>query len=143
MNTRLEFSRKTKEARALQAGWLCEAIWEGKRCNVELTAGRVEYHHETEAERGGDNSLENCRAVCIPCHRLLTKAFVQAKAKAERQRATQLNSKAPASQPLPFGKTDSRKAAIGGGTKPRERTVTKPPLPPRALYIPINQGKAR
>jgi len=143
MSGRLEFTRKTKEARAIHAGWLCEAIWEGKRCNVELTAGRIEYHHEVEAERGGDNSFDNCRATCIPCHRLLTKAFVQAKAKAERQRAVQLNSTAPATKPLPLGKTDSRKAKIGGGVAPRERAVTKPSLPPRALYININQGKAR
>lgn len=134
MSRRLNFSRKIKEARALHAGWLCEATWDSKRCNVQLTKGRVEYHHEVEAERGGDNSFENARAVCIKCHRRLTKAFVQAKAKAERQRAVQLNSKAPSAHPLPFGKSSPRKAKIGGGVEHRDVPPKRQSLPPRQLY---------
>lgn len=120
MTKRLEFTKKTKEARAIHAGWLCEAIWNGERCNTELTAGRIEHHHEVEAERGGDNSVENARAVCIKCHRMLTKAFVQAKAKAERQRAVQMNSRPKTKTPLPAGKDSPEKKTIGGGVVERK-----------------------
>ena len=57
----------------------------------------VEYHHDKEAEAGGDNSFENCRAVCIPCHRLLTKAFIKGIRKADRQQAAHLNAAPPES----------------------------------------------
>ena len=62
---------------------------------MPIGPGNVEYHHEKESVDGGDNSFENCRAVCIACHKILTAIFQKAKAKAERQRANQLNNKPP------------------------------------------------
>lgn len=143
MTKRLEFTRKTKEARLAHSGELCEAIWDGARCNMPLTPGQREYHHEVEAERGGDNSFDNCRAVCVKCHKKLTALFVMAKAKAERQRAGQMNSKPSSPRPLPADKNSPVKAAIGGGVKPRVRPPPKkPPLPFKPLYVDIDERKA-
>jgi 5-methylcytosine-specific restriction endonuclease McrA len=119
--SRLEFTRKTKEARRDLSGLLCEAVWETGRCNSPLVSGNIEYHHDVEAERGGDNSLENCRAVCVKCHKLFTAKFVMEKAKAERQRAQHLNSARPSDSPL--------------AKKPKPSPImTKPPLPRRPIY---------
>ena len=120
---RLEFSRKTRLSRLAFSGGKCEAVWDGKRCNAVLAAGNIEYHHEVEAESGGDNSFENCRAVCIPCHKLLTKPFVQAIRKADRQKAAHLNAEPP----------PTRK--VGQRAKPDQPSrEAKPALPPRALF---------
>jgi len=60
---RPEFSEKTKTAAYLRAGRKCE------ECGIELRDGmRKEFDHIKTAFYGGDNSLENCRVLCAPCH---------------------------------------------------------------------------
>lgn len=123
MTARLEFTRKTKEARFAFSGGICEVVWHGKRCCMPIGPGNVEYHHEKEAADRGDNSFENCRAVCIACHKILTAIFQKAKAKAERQRANQLNSKPPS--PRGFRKQPK--------VKQPSRHIHEPPR--KRLYI--------
>lgn len=71
--TRKEFTKKTKEEALKRSGHLCEAsgkrygLDEGQRCNQSLSGG-CHFDHDTRAADGGDNSLENCRAVCVSCH---------------------------------------------------------------------------
>jgi 5-methylcytosine-specific restriction endonuclease McrA len=43
----------------------------GKRCNAPLGYG-VDFDHVTADSIGGDNSLENCAAVCRTCHKFKT-----------------------------------------------------------------------
>jgi hypothetical protein len=125
MTRRLEFTRKTKLARWLHAGGRCEILWDGKRCDVALAPGRVEYHHDIEAESGGDNSFGNARATCVQCHKLLTRPFIKAIRKADRSQAAHLNLK-----PAPAVKIKSR-----GFTKPDKPARTaKPVLKPRAMF---------
>ena len=65
MTKRNEFSPKTKAAAWERAGGVCEA--EG--CD----APGDEYDHIRECwedEDGGDNSLENCKLLCVACHKL-------------------------------------------------------------------------
>ena len=76
---RLEFTRKTKAARALHAQGLCEY------CGMK-PKGRPEYDHYREANDGGDNSFANCRHVCVPCHAKKTARYVKETRKAERVR---------------------------------------------------------
>lgn len=89
--SRLEFSRVTRREALRRSGKLCEAVGEryglpkGQRCNCPLSNG-VEFHHELEAELGGDNSLENCLAVCPPCHRFVTAVGIREIRKADRVR---------------------------------------------------------
>ena len=84
------FTVKTKKAALARSGGLCEAegafygLEEGKRCNASLADG-VEFDHVHEDGFGGDNSLENCAAVCIPCHRFKTSQGTKRMRKADRQ----------------------------------------------------------
>lgn len=70
---RLEFTKPTKREALLRSEGKCEASGPlygypfDFRCNAPLSHG-VEYDHFILASEGGDNSLENCRAVCIKCH---------------------------------------------------------------------------
>lgn len=79
---RKDFSKATKRDALKRSGKRCEAVGAafgfepGQRCNADLALG-VEFHHDHEAETGGDASLENCRAICIKCHRHVTKAFIR------------------------------------------------------------------
>jgi 5-methylcytosine-specific restriction endonuclease McrA len=56
---------------------LCEAVGAmyglqpGQRCNSPLLAG-VEFDHIVLDANSKDNSLENCAAACIKCHRWKT-----------------------------------------------------------------------
>ena len=90
-NSRREFSRATRRDALRRSGMLCEAVGprygfaKGHRCNASLGKG-VEFHHELEAEFGGDNSLENCLAICISCHRFVSKIGIRAIRKSDRVR---------------------------------------------------------
>lgn len=74
---RREFTKPTMRAALTRSGMLCEAVgvWyglpAGKRCNAPLSAG-VQYDHIILDANSKDNSLENCAAVCIKCHRFKT-----------------------------------------------------------------------
>lgn len=80
--SRLEFSRSTRRDSLKRSGTICEAVGvrfglkPDTRCTNSLGYG-VEFHHDTEAEMGGDNSLGNCLAVCKPCHRHVTRLFIK------------------------------------------------------------------
>ena len=80
MATRSEFTKPTKRLALKRSGFLCEAVGimyglaKDKRCNAELGSG-VEYDHIVRASDGGDSTLDNCAAVCLPCHRFKTAKF--------------------------------------------------------------------
>jgi len=77
MGNRREFTAKTRKAALLRSGMRCEAVgaWygldAGKRCAADLAYG-VEYDHIILDANSKDNSLENCAAVCVKCHRYKT-----------------------------------------------------------------------
>lgn len=68
------FSKPTKRAALLRSGGKCEAVGEwyglpvGHRCDAPLSYG-LEFDHHTLHANSKDNSLENCAAVCIKCHK--------------------------------------------------------------------------
>lgn len=72
MADRREFTKETKRLALKRSKGKCEAsspmygITDG-RCNAPLGYG-VEFDHILLAANGGDNSLENCAAVCKRCH---------------------------------------------------------------------------
>lgn len=74
---RKEFTKSTKRAALARSGGLCEAVgaWynhaPGHRCNAPLSAG-VNFDHIDLDANSKDNSLENCAAVCLPCHAFKT-----------------------------------------------------------------------
>jgi 5-methylcytosine-specific restriction endonuclease McrA len=70
----MAFSEETKNAAWRRAGGKCEctrncAHHRGRRCNAALTAYNWHAHHKTALASGGDDSLSNCEALCIPCHK--------------------------------------------------------------------------
>lgn len=75
---RAEFDKPTKRARLKHSGGLCEADgpWYGRetRCNANLALG-VEFDHLILESNSHDNSFENCRAVCIKCHKWKTNNY--------------------------------------------------------------------
>lgn len=77
MANRREFTSKTRKAALLRSGMRCEAVgvWygleAGTRCGANLAYG-VEYDHIILDANSKDNSLENCAAVCVKCHRYKT-----------------------------------------------------------------------
>ncbi len=83
---RTEFTRKTKQEALQRSGLRCEAAGtrygfeEGQRCNCSLSLG-VQYDHAVPDALGGDNSLENCLAICVQCHRFKTRNDVKQIAK--------------------------------------------------------------
>jgi hypothetical protein len=87
-----EFSTKTKRERLKQSGGFCEAegplygLERGQRCSADLGRG-VEFDHVVALGIGsGDNSIENCRAVCLQCHKHKTRTNdVPRAAKTKRQ----------------------------------------------------------
>ena len=75
--SRREFTKQTKRAALKRSGLICEAVGAmyglpaGQRCGSPLSSG-VEYDHIVLDANSKDNSLENCAACCIPCHRWKT-----------------------------------------------------------------------
>ena len=75
--TRSNFPKSVKRLALLRSLKLCEAIGAlyglkaDIRCNAPLSHG-CEFDHILAASNGGDNSLENCAAVCIKCHMFKT-----------------------------------------------------------------------
>ena len=74
---RREFTKGTKRGALRRSGGLCEAsgsmygLVTGARCNAPLGYG-VEFDHVILDANSKDNSLENCAAVCIRCHKWKT-----------------------------------------------------------------------
>ena len=74
---RAEFTKPTKREALKRAEGKCEAMGylyglpEGDRCKMPLSHG-VEFDHIILDANSKDNSLENCAAVCVKCHRWKT-----------------------------------------------------------------------
>lgn len=74
---RKEFTKKTQREAFTRSGFKCEAIGamyglpSGQRCNADLALG-VQFDHIVLDANSKDNSLENCAAVCIKCHKWKT-----------------------------------------------------------------------
>jgi 5-methylcytosine-specific restriction protein A len=114
---RSEFTPKTKAEAARRAG--------GKDGNCERCGhafkkvGGPEYHHRLACHLGGDNSPENCQAICTLCHAKASKKEAYERAKAERAFRASVNATPPRRkfQGVGFRKADPQRTA----TTPPER----------------------
>lgn len=133
--SRHEFSRETRREALKRSGIKCEAsgprygLAEGQRCNCSLSLG-VQYDHDVPDQLGGDNSLENCRAVCVQCHKIKTRGDIKQIRKSDRQRDKASGVVRPA------GKIKSAGFPISESAAKRQ---TKIPLAPRALFKPADE----
>jgi 5-methylcytosine-specific restriction endonuclease McrA len=127
--SRREFSKPTKREALKRSGLICEAVGEryglqyGTRCQNNLGAG-VNYDHAVPDGLGGDNCLENCLAVCPPCHRFKTSNDVAQIAKSNRQRDKRFN----------IRNAGQKLNGAGFAKAPPQNTATKP-LTKRVGYI--------
>lgn len=86
MAPREEFSKRTK----LEAFTRCRGRCEGAGCGALLRPGHFDYDHDKPAAFGGGATIENCRVLCLGCHRQKTsKRDIPAIAKTNRIRARQ------------------------------------------------------
>lgn len=53
-------------------------------CGTPLVPGHYEFDHIQALEHDGDNAPDNWRALCVPCHKLKTRADHQGRAKRDR-----------------------------------------------------------
>lgn len=71
--SRREFSKEVRREALKRSGQLCEAsgpmygLKAGQRCNCTLSVG-VQFDHIISDSSGGEPTLDNCAAVCLPCH---------------------------------------------------------------------------
>src|ERR1700753_2350140 len=120
----LEFSRSNRRDALKRSGMLCEAVGPryglepGQRCNASLSRG-VEFHHDLEAEFGGDNSLANCVCACIPCHRFVTKLGIRAIRKSDRIRDKATGAMPRSRNPMPGSRASGWKKKMNGTAERR------------------------
>lgn len=132
---RTEFTRATKRDALARSGHRCETTGtrygfeEGQRCNCSLSLG-VQFDHDVPDQLGGDNSLENCRAICVQCHKHKTRNDVRQIRKSDRQRDKSSGVIRPAGKIKSAGFAKTERSA---------KRVSKPALPNRPLYKPIEE----
>ncbi|MGM5010012.1 HNH endonuclease signature motif containing protein [Rhizobium sp. 969_B3_N1_2] len=135
--SRTEFNRETRREALKRSGQKCEAsgprygLEQRQRCNCSLSLG-VQYDHDVPDQLGGDNSLENCRAVCVQCHKIKTRGDIRQIRKSDRQRDKASGVIRPAAKIKSPGFPKSSKSTC---------RIEKPPLPPRALFKPAEDTR--
>ena len=99
--SRREFTKQTKRDALRRSEQQCEAVGSmyglevGKRCNAPLAYG-VEFDHVILDANSKDNSLENCAAVCVKCHKHKTRTHdIPKAAKTLRQQDKALGIRKP------------------------------------------------
>lgn len=106
---RQEFPRKVRALALVRCKGHCEGD-----CGLPLRPGRFQFHHITEANDGGEATLENCKVLCTPCHAPLTKAYTQSLRKAERVRDKHSGAMLRTSRPMPGGRSSPFKKKLNG-----------------------------
>lgn len=118
--SRREFSRETKREALARSGKKCEATgpWYGKedgeRCCADLAYG-VEFDHIDMDANSRDNSLSNCAAICIRCHRWKTANHdIPINAKVKRVRDKFDGIRTTTKRPMPGSRASGLKRKING-----------------------------
>jgi 5-methylcytosine-specific restriction protein A len=137
MNSRKEFTAKTKKAAWERANGMCEGVittvignmdigfrYERRRCKFPIDVGTFHYDHFIpEGLSGGDNSLANCQVLCVHCHTAKTvRHDIKAIAKAKRI-AKRLSGLKKSRNPLPFGKDSKWRKKVGGRVVLRRQSI--------------------
>ena len=87
---RREFSKKVKAEAALRAKDKCEG------CGAGTKHKPVHFDHDLADDLGGEPTLENCKVLCLPCHREKTKSIDMPRiAKGRRIRKREMGIKKP------------------------------------------------
>ncbi|GHC79632.1 HNH endonuclease signature motif containing protein [Limoniibacter endophyticus] len=131
------FTKKTMRLALERSGLKCEAVGKmyglanGSRCNAPLSYG-VEFDHIILDANSHDNSLDNCAAVCIKCHKHKTaKHDIPMAAKTVRQQDKHLGVKSPRRKPIQSQGFPKYAKTAKGSTKS---------LPPRLMFQERQNG---
>lgn len=130
MSNRREFSKPVKRAALERSQMRCEAVGamygleDGIRCSISLAKG-VEFDHVIADALGGDNSLDNCSAVCMRCHQFKTAKNDVPKAAKVKRVSDKARGIRTNTQPI---------MSAGFPKRDRPERQKKPVLPPRPLY---------
>ncbi len=70
----MAFSQQTREEALARAGGRCECTRRcvhhaGHRCNADVSAGGMHFHHILSPWAGGPDTLMNCEVLCTACFR--------------------------------------------------------------------------
>jgi 5-methylcytosine-specific restriction protein A len=114
---RREFPARVKKAALKRASGKCEA------CLQPLKLGEFHFDHVAADGLGGKPVLENCKTLCLPCHKAKTREDTKTMRKADAQKAQANGLKAPAK-----GRFDRL---------PKPEKVSKPLPPRRSLFKEI------
>lgn len=99
-------------------------IWEAfgrtcQMCQQETDERGFDLDHHIPLKIGGEDSEDNLRPLCRPCHRLKTRGDVATIAKARRQRAGHTGTKARSPRPMPGGRDSPLKITLSGAVVDR------------------------
>lgn len=64
---RQEFSKPVRRDAFLRAKGNCEG------CGLRLALGKFHFDHDLPDDLGGEPTLDNCRVLCVTCHKAKTK----------------------------------------------------------------------
>lgn len=108
--SRREFSMKVKGQAAIRANGHCE------NCGVRLPIGGFHFDHDVPDGLGGEPTLENCKVLCLPCHKDKTRLHDNpVMQKADRQRkSVGMGMKTRKGRPFPGSKASGLKKCFDG-----------------------------
>lgn len=118
--SRREFPAKVRKAAEKRCAGKCET------CGVKLPVGGYHFDHDVADGLGGEPTLENCKVLCLPCHKVKTIEHDNPRMrKADRQHKSIALGIRPPSQlkSAGFRKYPPQRSA--------SRKLSKPPLPRR------------
>jgi 5-methylcytosine-specific restriction enzyme A len=123
---RRDFPSRVKKEAWKRAGGVCEG--EGCGCSLVDRDGRPfgkhAFDHVLPDQMGGEPILDNCKVLCLPCHKIKTKQDAANIAKAKRIELKRINA-VTTRRPL---------QSAGFPKAPPQHRATRPlerPLPPR------------
>jgi 5-methylcytosine-specific restriction endonuclease McrA len=77
------------------------------------------YDHIQALVNDGENRESNLQLICVPCHKVKTRADVAEKSRVYRRRATFLGVKAKSSRPMPGSKASGLRKKMDGTVERR------------------------
>lgn len=108
---RAEFTKATKLARFEHAKGCCET------CGNKIIT-TAEYDHFVPAAIGGANEFDNCRVLCVKCHRLKT-STIDVPQISKSVRIAEKRAGVRKTRPMPGSRASPWKRKIDGSTERR------------------------
>lgn len=112
-------------------GWLCYLTKIDLRA---IKASDIHFDHIVALTNGGENRESNLAPAWKPAHAAKTKKDVAEKSRTADKIKHHYRLNNEPSRRLPGSRSDDYKLTVGGGTKPRNQPLAKPPLPRRDIY---------